>query len=684
MKKIFYLAASAAILTFAACSNDGGTTAPDGDPIFPEPKTGSVSMNDGSVFAYSFTPNLPAQIIAEGRTHFKVTVNGEEMTAPTYNVDAGKAVEIKVTGRTEDFGESHTLTLSLKMGGQTQEIAKVTMMPSSSSIAVYTAELNEDGKSFKVITDENGTKKGYVYSSTPLANGAAIGLYEYDRNHLQVVSNRSWTAAAPEWLSMSQKSGRSGETLSIDIEAAAELRPFDDTEGELAFISSADDVELAKFVVKVDGCANEFSAGIPNSTNSVLKNTADTTTGRITAAYGSNVFFAFPSGTPEWIRFVAGKGFGDNSWNDAEKSAGLHTKEFTAAYDENTSYTESRRAFLFCIPLGVKGLNPANALNGDNVADEFAAYLIAAYTQPYGIEPRDENTLFMQSMIGQSNSSTAGQELFALLQEYDSDNYPEGWWGDALKNMPTVYELAIKAPKYGEITVMDIEHMTDWKIFYHPDDEAAATNWIKDLKKDLSGNYYFSFDVKTVGSGDNQDIVWTKTPKCPEAYIIFSNNSGDTGALLLRVSEEGFDIPLQNASSSIGKDVGFSVLTPGNRGYSERYAGVPQYKVNGYDNNIGQPDLQGRLNTGALLLIFNGAFNIDFDKCVYEAVEDGVMTDSLDPASPNYIFGQQPAVYGVQVMYTFSSVKGPDMFRIVYYNTSGELVCTVYIYYESV
>ena len=690
MKKIMNLLLAASLVAFAACSDDSTTTpAEEGEtPVFPSKISGAISMNDEGV-SFDVTPNMAGTISIpqqeEMIRYFNVVINNERLTGYSRNVAAGTRYDITVTGKEEDFEASHTLVITLTMGDSSQEIAEVELMRAGSTIEVYAAELNDTGTNFKYEMD--GDKRVYTYSSTPLADGAEIGLYEDYSNHLKVTANRNWRVTGPEWLNLSQTGGNSGVATAIDLASSDDIRPFEDAVGVLTFAVD-EQTRLAEFPVSIDGCANDFESSIVSATNVVLKASAGTTAGSVKAAYGSQVFFACPDGR-EWIRLESGKGFTDNAWSEEEKRAGLHSKEFSAVYDANESYEDSRTAYLFCLPLGEKNLRPENALNADgSVAEGYAEYQIAQYTQQYTIAPRPEGTLNVQSMVGQGDS-TPGEPLFAMVQEYAEGNYPEGWWGDALNDMPALFKLTLADMKYCEPAVMDVQNADEFEIVYHPDD--VNNEWIREFGMDENGDLYrfiFKYEEIKDANGNTIDIQWT-VPHVPQAYVICKQNGAVTGALIVEVDAESFDIPLQNASTD-KRDIGFTLLTAGNFGYSDKYGDVPQYKVNGYNAASDMPDAQGRYSAGALMLTFNPGYGLDFDSFDYEPVENGLMTAQIgwpgwkggDDADVKYIFVVEPMHFGSapQITYLFAG-DGPDQFRIVCRNKSGNIVCTVYVYY---
>lgn len=713
MKKILNLLLLAGVLIAAACSKDNTEPDPVQKPSFPAKVARTITMDEGTSF--SVTPNLAWELSIpaeqEMTRYFKIVINGTELIGYSLKGEANKKLDITVSGRTEDLDSAHTLTMTLKMDGQSQEIAEIELLQARSVFNVYSAAVLANNDAFE--TNEQGE---FVYMTTPLADGAALELHDRYKQHLRVTTNRKWVATAPKWLKLSQEGGDRNVIVEIHLESTDDIRPFETEEDKLIFTAD-DNTVLAEFSVTIEGCANEFDSSITNSSNVVLPAEEGTTTGRVTAPFGSQVFFAVSEGEP-WIKFVDGAGFSDNTWSDEEKEAGVHTKEFTAVYAANPSMEDSRTAYLFCLPLGEQSLNAADALAADgSVNAGFENYVLAKYTQQFMNQPREEGVLFVQSMIGKDSSSAAGEELFALVQEYDSENYPTGWWGDAFKGMPAVFRLTLRDLKYCEGAVMAIENADSWKVTYHPDDVAAQNEWInKDVfGRNENGYYYFMFennldelekDPKTGQWNGEGEVVWTQ-PKYPEAYVTFTQGFGSqekvTGVLIVTIDSKELDIPLQNASANGEIDINFSILTPGMTGYDEQYSAVPQYKVNGYDSNTRQPDPQGRLNADGLTLTFSSSHDIDFNAFVYEAAGalSGVLDwceeqysfssgskfvdretgEEVDPSG--YIFGTEaPRRTGYQLNFSFNT-PGPDQFRILCYDTSKNLVCTVYVYHHN-
>lgn len=671
------------MLTFAACSDDNNTgdDTPDNGttPVFPAKIQRTISMEEGTTFTLSPNPNMAWTLSVDSRTYFKVEINGEELVGTSRSGEADTEVTVSVTGRAEDFDEAHTLVMSLTMGGQTQEIAEIVLLKAGVTFEAYASQLADNGN---VMLAEDGS---VVYSPKALADGDTIALSVNNEGWVKVLSNRDWKAEAPQWLQLSAEGGLRGEVTQIQMVSPDEVRPFDDTEGALRF--SVDGETAGEYPVAVKGCAGEFDYAVVNANNVVLQSVAGTTTGSVRAAYGSKVFFACAGGG-QWIDFESGNGFADSQWSDEEKAAGLHSRAFTAAYSENESEEDSRRAYLFCVPRAAADkLDESAALDADGrVSEAFAGYLVATYTQQYTIALRPENTLFVQSWVGKGDS-TPGEPMFSMVQEYTPGDYPEGWWGTAFDKVPALFKLTLVDMDSCELAVMDVQNADEFEIVYHPDD--ANNEWISEFGKDEDGKTYrFIFKYEEVEVGNKTEAVFVK-PKFPQAYVICRQNGLVTGVLIVEIDAEAFDLPLYNAST-FQKDIGFTVLTERDFGYSDKYKDVPQYKVNGYDAASDMPDAQGRYSAGAMMLTFNSEYNPDFDSFEYEPIENGLLAAEIgwpgwkggNDAGVNYIFVCEPMHYGTapQITYLFAG-DGPDQFRIVCKNKSGEIVCTVYVYY---
>lgn len=718
MKKILGILLTAGLVAAAACGNktELEPEKPDNKvtPAFPAKIARTITLEEGT--AFEFTPNMAWTLSIpkeqEMLTYFKIMVNDQEMIGYSGKGEANTKVNVKVTGRNEDFENSHILTMTLTMNDEAREIAEIELMKVGSVIEVYQAALSNSGNSF--LTDGEG---GYVYSETPLEDGETINLYENFRNHLKVTANRNWQATAPEWLDISQKGGNGGAIVTIDLASSDAVRPFGDEDGELTFFVDQQ-TTLATFNVAIKGCANDFEYSIVNASNAILESSGGTVTGSITAAYGSEVFFAFPGGE-EWMEFGKGEGFGDGTWSDEEKSAGLHTKTFSASFSANESYTDSRRAFLFCVPRGAaEGLDKSKVLNADGtVAEAYSAYRIAAYTQQHAIEPVPDDLLSVQSWVGKDDNSQAGDMLFAMIQKYaDPADYPAGeWYSEALGNVPVLYKLTLKSQGYGDAAIMKIDHADDYTVYSHPDDmKDGASVWVKSFGK--AGDFYnfsFKWEGETDEDGtvtDPSKVTWIQ-PKHPQAYVICRQNGAVTGAILVEIDKDAFRIPLQNASAGGNTDIGFTVLKESDFGWSDAYKNVPQYKVNGFNPLSKEEDMQGRMSSQSLTLTFYrpedkepDPFNIDYTQFKYEFVEDGLQTAQylrsatlyqtwkefyyIDDetgerveSNDGYLFAEKPLNTGTQMNYVFNG-SGPDQFRILCYDKSKALVCTVYVYYH--
>ena len=683
MKKIMNLLLAASLVTFAACSQNDTDNQPAGpvvEPDFPEAVMQTITMSDGEPAEFKLTPNMAWTVSVpdteEAALYFKVEVNGNELIGSSRSGEAGTEVTVTVAGKMEDFEKAHTLELSLTMGGQTKPFAQVTLAPAESWFDARTA-VAADGDRFLYDDDRN-----LVFpDSARLDNGDEIRLLFDHRNYLRVTSNREWVAEAPEWLSMSTRGGKQGEVSEIELSVPDRMLPFDDSEGRVKF-STTDNTPLAEYAIRIDGCAGMFEAAVKNAAGVTLTASEGTTDGSVTAAYGSKVFFACAGGE-QWIDFVEGKGFTGSAWSDAEKAAGLHTREFTAQYSANPTYGEPRYAFLFCVPRSAaEGLDESEALDADGEVNEaFADYLIASYTQNYPEKPRDNNKLNVQLMVGQDDSSSSGQEMFAQVEEFpDAENFPEGWWSSEIRDMPVVFKLTLRDMDYCKNAVMKLTNAEDFEIVYAPEDR--DNEWIDEFGQREDSDLYrfiFKYEEKT-GPGDVTEVEFMR-PNVPSAYVICKMDDAVTGALIVEVDQEALDIPLQNVTAGNGTDIGFSVLAAGQTGYSEAYRSVPQYKVNGYGKG-GQPDAEGRVRASVLILTFSDNYDIDLDNLKFEAIENGVLTGSMDENDKDYILDGKPMRWNpVQVQLTLGG-DGPNQFRVLCNDRNGKLVCTIYIYHH--
>ena len=211
------LLASSALL-LPACSEDNGKDTSDPTPVFPDMATLNIPAGETSCNV-SFTPNMDWTVSiptdAETSEWFKLS-DGVVETSSISGKASTEPVTIQVITTNQDvYDETPSCEVSLTMGGQTQDIAKVTRQNAAREFDIYLSGF---------LTDE-GTQEvidfSFEYSETPVAKYTESSAPEVapegapeliwftgKTGYMQVVkaeSNFEWHASTSDWLTVTAR-----------------------------------------------------------------------------------------------------------------------------------------------------------------------------------------------------------------------------------------------------------------------------------------------------------------------------------------------------------------------------------------------------------------------------------------------------------------------------------------------
>lgn len=256
MKKTIYLLLAFVSLAVAACGpkvDPQPKPDPDPDPVFPS--VVEKVLSPGQSVTISFNANLDweASIPTNLSTYFYIDDNG----VPAYKVKGQKGsatVKICTIAVEGDFSQ-HDCALSLKMGGKTQTIAKITIKPEDRSITVFAAKKNEYGL---FIPTGDG---GYEYQ-TSAASSLLLewpdGLSSYTLP-IRVDANFQWSVTMdyPKWMDLSVTSSKD-ESTPVVIKGVSTEYPLDDAEGKLTFIDPVSGTTVLEMPITIKGCKDKI------------------------------------------------------------------------------------------------------------------------------------------------------------------------------------------------------------------------------------------------------------------------------------------------------------------------------------------------------------------------------------------------------------------------------------------
>ena len=161
----------------------------------------------------------------------------------TNGVPESVTVHIGVSD-TEEFDNNRECTLTLTMGGKSQDVAKYMRPAKSRTIAVKVAKV-ENGAFVK---DASGA---YVYEETE-AQTMTLLWSEEDadfRMPVEVNANFEWTVSAPEWLKFQEPDKTSGV-----VELVFTAMSVKEVSGKVAFMPKGSDSELKNIGVTAPSC----------------------------------------------------------------------------------------------------------------------------------------------------------------------------------------------------------------------------------------------------------------------------------------------------------------------------------------------------------------------------------------------------------------------------------------------
>lgn len=219
------------------------------EPVFPAHKV--YPLDAGKSATLSFTANMDWElsIPTTMSNYFYIDDHGVK----EYKV-SGKAGSVTVTIATIEVKGNYDIQkcpVTLKMGGQSKEIAEVDLLPESRTILIYTADVDSNGS---FVTMGSGE---YQYGTTDkkeLSLSWPKGLSGF-MLPIKVASNFAWTIKAdyPEWLELSATSSDQAEAT-ILLRGKPESLPLDKAEGVITFYDMQNNVSAGEVKVSIPGC----------------------------------------------------------------------------------------------------------------------------------------------------------------------------------------------------------------------------------------------------------------------------------------------------------------------------------------------------------------------------------------------------------------------------------------------
>ena len=512
MRKTLFKAAS---VVFAACCVFASSCQGPEDikPVFPENEV-ILTLQSGESTEIKFTANMDWTVKVSGDgagNYFGILDAGIMETSVS-----GQAGDQTVTvGFTDDieFDVDRVCTVTLEMGGESKEIAKLTKMRGNRVLSIYVAETDD--------FDFKKSEDAYVYGSEPVSSLELVtfpGSTVYSIP-VKVVANYKWLLNTnSEYLTASVSEASSDSeatelllTLTTDESLAAGATI------ELSFLSSASS----------DAASYPVSLTVPAFGN------------RMEIDCQSTLYFnkagelKMPTGSfaqnPAICYLLAAKGAkvralewnAEQGWYDVSYAAWVGCE---LNFDENDSYLQSatalisvdandgaeRYADIMVLPASIANTSAKDLCteDGSAIKEEYKQYLVGRLTQE-GLKP-DFVSLDpeVDNYKATLEKNAAGTDW--MKDQFGTDEIYTLTYSDPYSESALVFLQAVNA----EIYDYDCNRVSE---------SALSSFWLEftSFAMNKKGRVYMYPDAYVASSGEN-----------PESFILLKDASGNALALI--------------------------------------------------------------------------------------------------------------------------------------------------------
>lgn len=328
----------------------------------------------GETLTLSFVPNLDwtVSIPQESLKWFSI-LDGSFETDYISGKASETAVEVKVkVSETEEFASFRTCEVSLTMGKETKVIAIYTRQAKERTIAVYTAQVENDVFVF------GGEEGGYLYTEQ---EAESVGLMWPEgtngfRMPVKVDANFAWTLSLPEWAEANIPENTVG-VHTFDIIGVPSEYPLEGDEGKITFKDG--DTVVKELDITIPPCIGMLEFGLEGAVTSLSFNGDGDYA--VSIGYETGPAYGTVFG-PEGVKVIAvdktesGYGTSESAWVHAEiedwDTSGDVLQTRTVAYSVDVNEGDAREAVVFVLPATFEG-TPADLFSGSQIKDEFLA-----------------------------------------------------------------------------------------------------------------------------------------------------------------------------------------------------------------------------------------------------------------------------------------------------------------------
>ena len=410
MKSLFKISSLLLAVTalFAACqttpNEESGSAGQTDQPQFPTAVTDVVAP--GSEYTLTINPNMAWEVSVPEATAAYFQIKDGDNLVYTKRGDAGEHTIIIAVSNVEEFDADRICQVTMKMKGQSQTIATLTLAHKQRELKLYGVVI-EDGM-FGYATEGELT---YGYDATEVAAEGMkmiwpeeMGLYS---TRVKVESNFNWIVdGTPEWI-VPIEGGQAGVT-ELWIKGDETKYPMTEQSVVLSFVdATATDkcvsslkviIPAATDIFSVDGFAEKtefnYKGDIYSSmVGEYVEGGAIATVLGIDGSAVVAVEFTEVAGlaqatlNPEWLTI-------DYAAWDSSNAAVIQSRALNITVPENEAHI--RRATILVMPAGVDATDIDKITLNGQIADEYAQYVVTVVEQagnPGSIEIVGEQTM---------------------------------------------------------------------------------------------------------------------------------------------------------------------------------------------------------------------------------------------------------------------------------------------------